>query len=210
MKRRLTTMFAGSFLMLVFLSPAIRADIAVSISGNNDYGNAAGSWGWEFSTTTDLSVTALGVYDSTGNGLPEDTTVGIWRESDQTLVGSAVVPTNGTLIGGFRYENVTPFNLSSSDVYRIALWNPNGNAVIGYNGQDVAWAPEVNYLNAGIYNYDAGSFSYPDKVTIINLPKYFGPNFQYETAAVPEPATFAIFAAGLSLMYVTRRRRSGE
>lgn len=37
---------------------------------------------------------------------------------------------------------------------------------------------------------------------------YFGPNFQFDGAAIPEPSTYVLMAGGLAALGLLRRRRA--
>jgi hypothetical protein len=194
--------------LAVFLpGQSLAGTVAVSISGVGTEGNANGVWGWEFDVTQNVSVTALGVYDPSGSGLPVDTQVGLWDENGDVLLGSVTVPVLGTLSGGFRYASVTPFTLNTSDTYRIGFLNIDNDSIIGFSGEGVVWAPEVTYLNEGVYNFN-GSLSYPEGTTNSNLPKYFGPDFQFtDVGQVPEPSSFTLLGMG-ALAILLRPARS--
>jgi len=63
--------------------------------------------GYEFQVTQAISVTALGFWDSSQDGLGSTHDVGLWL-LDQTPLGSVTVPsgTAGTLDGDFRYASL--------------------------------------------------------------------------------------------------------
>src|SRR5215813_55040 len=70
--------------------------------------------GWEFQTTTPVTVSALGAYDYELDGMQFPTPVGIF-DSSCKLVVSATVPagTSAALIDGFRYVGVAPVVLAA-------------------------------------------------------------------------------------------------
>jgi hypothetical protein len=102
------------------------ASLAVAGTDSFDRNN---TFGWRFTPTTDIDVTALGYFDlsslpsGTGAGLGQSHQVGIYRVSDQLLVASNTVPT-GTAApssSNFRYVRLdTPVRLSSGTTYLVA------------------------------------------------------------------------------------------
>jgi cysteine-rich repeat protein len=85
--------------------------------------------GWQFQTTTSVTVSALGVYDSsngpgpvtTGDGLNFAIPVGLY-DSACAQLASVTVPagTTATLIADYRYVGITPLVLSAGQTYRVA------------------------------------------------------------------------------------------
>ncbi len=87
------------------------------------------TFGWRFTPTTDIDVTALGFFDATslatgtGTGLNQSHDVGIYRVSDQMLVASNTIPagTVGDLNANFRYVTLTtPVRLAGGTTYLMA------------------------------------------------------------------------------------------
>jgi hypothetical protein len=84
------------------------ASLAVAGTDSFDRNN---TFGWRFTPTTDIDVTALGCFDlsslpsGTGAGLGQSHQVGIYRVSDQVLVASNTVPagTSSPSSSNFRY-----------------------------------------------------------------------------------------------------------
>jgi cysteine-rich repeat protein len=85
--------------------------------------------GWQFQTTASVTVSALGVYDSSdgdgpvmpGNGLNFAIPVGLY-DSGCTQLASVTVPagTAATLISDYRYVGIAPLVLAAGQTYRVA------------------------------------------------------------------------------------------
>src|SRR5262249_8940966 len=65
--------------------------------------------GWEFKTTAEITVSALGVYDFESDGLAFSIPVGLYDGSCQA-VASATIPagTSAALVGEYRYVAISP------------------------------------------------------------------------------------------------------
>jgi len=85
--------------------------------------------GWEFQTTSSITVSALGVYDSSngegpvtlGDGLSHSIPVGLF-DSSCTQLASVTIPagTTATLIADYRYVGIAPLVLDAGKTFRIA------------------------------------------------------------------------------------------
>ena len=77
--------------------------------------------GWEFHTTASVTVSALGVYDSSADGTNFEIPVGLY-DSGCKLLASAAIPagTVAPLLGNYRYVGITPVVLPSDQTFRIA------------------------------------------------------------------------------------------
>jgi hypothetical protein len=87
------------------------------------------TFGWRFTPTTDIDITALGFFDATslpagtGAGLTQSHDVGIYRVSDQVLVASSTIPAGltGDLHANFRYVTLpTTVRLAGGITYLMA------------------------------------------------------------------------------------------
>lgn len=93
--------------------------------------------GWEFQTTTAITVSALGAYDEELDGMQFPTPVGLFDSACQ-LVASATVPagTSAALIDGFRYVGIAPVTLTAGATYRIAAVMHCDDDTPGYVGTE--------------------------------------------------------------------------
>lgn len=183
MSIRTTAHYTLAITILLALAPFVSADTpALSFSSYGSYSTASSyTKGWEFTTSTLLTVTALGVYDFGGDGLEEAHDVGIWRTSDQQLITSLTVPpgTAGTLIDGFRYSSLPTVVQLPADTYRIGAYYPAS----GYSDEYVYGASGISMGGIGTYNDPGLSRSNPAGLTYPTDPEapggYFGPNFLF-------------------------------
>lgn len=174
--------------------------------------------GWEFSLDASVTVTALGVYQAFGDGLHSGHVVGIFRDSDQALMGyeSILAGTSGYLEDGYQFQNLdTPFDLPPGS-YTVAetitsILDPNSDTFYSLV-TGLTTDPHVTFLTSA-RTYSAG-FNYPTALGGFN-DGYFGPNFIFtvDPAAppdgTPEPATAGLLGAGLAgLGMAARPRRS--
>lgn len=151
-----------------------------------------------------LSVTSLGIWDEGANGLTDSHAVGLW-DSTGTLLGSVTVPsgTGGTLSNSFRYAALgTPVTLTAGQSYTLGAYYANGSADrYRTNSTTPTFSTDVSSPFARwILN---SSLVRPTNTALGEA--YVGPNLEY--GVIPEPATWALFAAGLSTILVLRRRR---
>lgn len=160
--------------------------------------------GWAFTTSGVLSVTALGYFDAGGDGLSSFHDVGIFS-SGGTLLVSATVPsgTAGTLNGDWRMVAITPYLLPAGS-YVIGGAN-HGSVDPGvYESGSVTGAPGVTLGNLGLYDWATG-LAFPTQSAASH---YLSPNFEFGSAAIPEPATALVAGAALAAGALLRRRRN--
>jgi hypothetical protein len=164
------------------------------------------TFGYEFSTNSAIRITALGYWDDGSDGLTDSHEVGIWNSDGSILLASAVVPsgTGGTLDSGFRFVAITPVVLSAGQSFLAGGFNSSNDAIIRYTT-----ATTIPGITLGSTRFDPepyGSFQAPTEQQGPDFDfGYFGPNFQ--VAAVPEPATWALTIAGFGLVGAMSRRR---
>ncbi|GIK33269.1 MAG: PEP-CTERM sorting domain-containing protein [Armatimonadetes bacterium] len=131
--------------------------------------------------------------------------VGIWRDSDQALMASALVdPGTATTLGDWMYQSISPVQLSSGASYTAgAMYTATDSDSYVSNPTTVVTDPWIT-LTASVYP-STGSlgFVYPS-LTNAGARGRHGPNFI--VAAVPEPTT--LIALGLGGMALARRRRA--
>ena len=181
------------------LAASVHADqTAIAFDATKLWGldGGTGVFGWQFTTHSDIQVTALGMYDSfsssyVGDGLLESHPIAIWDvSSPSSPLVSGVIPdnANATLVNGFRYVSTPLVTLADGHNYVIGALYPHtwdqttgapNNAgfvltvdpAIGFGGY--RWNNSTVLSFPG--NYQAG------------LQLAFGPNFTF--TAIPEPST---------------------
>ncbi|MFW6114185.1 MAG: DUF4082 domain-containing protein [bacterium] len=154
-----------------------------------------------------LSVTELGIYDHNSDELFESHEVGIW-DSAQSLLGSVTVPTDGILIGRFRYESLDePFSLYAGETYVI------GADYLNDGSSDDQFVATGEFTPAPHINRSEGRNSSSSSDVIVfptETPQggRFGPNFRF--TVVPEPSSLVLallLGIGVIAGYCRRRRR---
>ena len=188
------------------IAPAHAAPVtAVTISGGNVLADGDTN-GWRFQALSNINVTALGTWDEGEDGLPAQVEVGLWTDTG-TLLGSLTLGSGTTesLISGFRFADLaSSIALTAGQFYRIGA-NPVSGSIEYREGVAVTAAEDVAY-DDGFYAF-GDSLTFPTRGgAFSNFPDFFGPNFRYETAAVPLPATFGLFGIALAGMALTRRK----
>jgi hypothetical protein len=203
----------GVWLLLVFgpCCLCVRAEAASGTSLTNlgtvtfDRNN---TFGWRFTPTIDIDVTALGFFDATslpagtGTGLTQPHDVGIYRVSDQLLMASNTIPagSGALLAANFRYVALpTPVRLAGGTTYLMAGFafsaSPDSAAAAG----NWTMAPGILYANSPlptVINPTSGTsqylvsahgnpppvLTYPGVAQTAILP-VFAANFQFTPVA---------------------------
>ncbi len=198
---------------LALASTVASAAAITSFSGGSDFPAFNGTnqtIGWQFTvaSSVDLTVTSLGFWDLTpASPLGQSHEVGIWTGDGALLLGSVTVQTNSALSGAFRYEAVTPFELTAGLSYLIgaAITSPFSDA---YTIPATVLTDPAITLTGSARNGSSGGFSAPTTVTAGN--GRFGPNFEFtldQVGQVPEPSALLITLTGLGLMAAVRRSK---
>ncbi|HTR41993.1 MAG TPA: DUF4082 domain-containing protein [Pseudomonadales bacterium] len=164
-----------------------------------------GPVGWTFQPTTEISVTALGIF----NNLPANLEVGLWNASG-TLLASSTIKAGAVAIDQSLYESITPVDLTAGQTYYLAAYSPSGafsalalSPNITPADGNAIMSPDIQlgtaaYANNGVFEFPGVTESVPDSAII-------APNFEY-APVVPEPSTLYLLGAG-SLALLIRRRR---
>lgn len=178
-------------------------DIAYTSSGGDFDTNSGFTLGFVFSPNSDIIVNALGVFDlgSDGPGLETDHEVGLWRESDETLLALTTVPggTAGTLISDFRFQSISPVMLIADTDYIVAAYFPTlGDKVVR---STPTASPEIDIEENTRFS-SGSSLRFPSAKDNMFLWRSTA-NFTF--TPIPEPNAMTIFMlAGLGLV---RRKR---
>ncbi len=167
--------------------------------------NGDGPWtlGYSFRADQSAAVTALGAFDWEHDGFAANHQVGLWDENGN-LLASTSVASGDTLIGDFRYNNISAVNLTAGSVYYVGASNFGVEDPYGYDGI-VTTTSGITYLGSA-YAYGA-ALDFPAYRSGVQTG-YYGGNLL--VAAVPEPETYAMMAAGLGLIGLASRRKQAR
>ncbi|HAX43424.1 MAG TPA: DUF4082 domain-containing protein [Bryobacteraceae bacterium] len=160
--------------------------------------------GWMFSSSNPLNVTALGYYDSGGDGLADTHDVGIFTSGGVLLVSTTVPSgTAGTLEASWRFADISPFLLPAG-TYVIAGTTVDTSA-------DLITTFGNTTLAVGLTLVDNGLFAIGSDLTFpTELGNgYYNANFLFDPVdgAIPEPSTWVMGASALVLLGLRRVRQ---
>jgi FlaG/FlaF family flagellin (archaellin) len=192
---------------MVMIFPVQAGTIAADYLGGGTESNYPWATGYFFTPNVNLSVTDLGYYDHGTLGLTDSHEVGIFLASG-TLVVNASIPSGtsapfvaGT-VGGTRFQSVTATPLSAGTEYYIVADN-NSNDTYAYGTGAVSFASQITWNG---YGDSSTNTIYGSVVNSGGARGNLGPNFRFDEAGVPEPATLALVISGLGLVLALRRR----
>jgi hypothetical protein len=165
--------------------------------------NPGFNFGTEFTVGPDaLDVVSLGVYDAALDGLAGSRQVGIWRVSDEILIGSTTVlsGTVGTLVEDWRFADVAPFTLQANTTYRI----------VAHTGVDPTELHPIMgsfSLGPGIASVRAGSVNGGGPTPFEDYPGNISARTDVYANAqvVPEPTAALLMGLGLAGLAARRR-----
>lgn len=190
-------------------NPILAADVFPNLNAGTISGLSA-TLGWNFTVNTSVDVTALGVWSYTFRGnLVQPHDVGIW-DSSANLLASATVPPfgAGTPVGSIGngtwfFTNLgSQVQLDPGNTYYIGAFYQDGSPDDFDGGSVPITATDVNYLGARAA-FGPTSLAFPG--TSAGFGGYFGPNFEFEEASIPEPGTLLLLGSGL--VFAARRLR---
>ena len=177
------------------------------------HGNTTGDVvGFRFTMVNTMLVDQLGMYCGGATGAPDgsiaaDHQVGLWRDSDQTLVASGTVLTGTAVNGqGFAYVAIAPVQVDAGVSYTLGATYATAAPGDGYisSATSISTSSDITFLGAVRPELVSMGFVYPTVFTA-GANGRFGPNMTM--TAVPEPGTFVAIAFGLGTLALARRRR---
>jgi hypothetical protein len=171
--------------------------------------------GMDFTVNSDVTVTQLGAFDSDGDGFQNTVSVAIF-DLDGNMVGSAAYFTGTTdpLIGGSRFQAVTPFTLQAGTTYSIvSAGYLVGSADYNGNSQSPGFTT-FNNLGGALTLVDNGGRWEAQNSNALSLPtdnvggySQSDPVFLAGTFAVPDGGVTALLlGASLAGLGWVRRR----
>ncbi|PHS07375.1 MAG: PEP-CTERM sorting domain-containing protein [Blastopirellula sp.] len=205
MKR--TIQLAVACVAVMFTVGQVQAEVIFSLNNPDLSRNNTWSFGEIFTVGgQDLTVNSLGAFDANGDGFVTSggIPVGIYLESDQSLLVSTNVMSSDPLIGNFRFGDISPLTLLSGEQYRVVavnrddLYNKTVNAydvssLVSYDGYGYGQFANLTFSNV----FTGGT----------NTHGVWMANLDASPSTVPEPTSLAIFGIGALCMGASAARR---
>lgn len=181
----------GKTLLILLTSIALQFPFATSSfattaltfpsAPTNSWTWGAATIGWQFTTSADLNIDSLGVWDQDGDGLTDSHDIGIWTLGGTLLTSGTVSSGSGNLLeDGFRWVNIPSYSLPAG-TYVVGAYMPTsadeGAALASYTT-----ASEVTYVQ-NLFLYGSG-FTLPTEYWDGYDGGNFGANFKYNSNPV--------------------------
>ena len=211
--------FATTVLFAVSASNALAGPVITGFTGgggpfpsyNGTLLPSGDAVGFQFEADLNLTVTDLGILVDPRDGEVDSAhEVGLWRVSDQALLGSASVDGTGTVLDGFIYSSLNSgISLIAGQEYVLAALYASDDQDSYVSGPTTITTDGIS-MTVGVFPVDANlGLVFPTGVSIGNLAR-IGPNMIASAvpAPVPAPATLAIFGLGLAGLGWSRRKKA--
>jgi hypothetical protein len=206
--KRLCVSLAALVLIVASAGRAVAGPVLEFSSLGFDSTNGAWSLGYQFTTNTNITVTALGMFDDTSIGGPGWTSshdVGIYDSVGNLLVSKTVLSTD-PLVGHFRYSSVGATVLASGATYYVV--GETGVDNYGAFATGLTVDPSINYVQDAFVR--SSTLAFPtgsEGITSGQGGGIWGASF--EASPVPEPASLTLLCiAGAGLFgYGWKRRK---
>lgn len=177
-----------------------------SVSGGGLWYWPGATIGYKFSTSTDIKVTDLGLWDEGQDGLTASHQVGLFSTTG-SLLTSTTVTSASVLENGFRYTTIGDYSLSAG-TYVIGAYYAGWDDT-GRSAASITTGTEISYVqNLFLYN---NGFTLPTEEWVGFDAGNIGPNFKYEVASqgVPDATpTSIVLAIGLIGLAAMRRKKA--
>ncbi len=190
---------------------AIAYGIPAGTAGTQAYNGALGN-DFDVVSTTGISVTRLGVFDDSSDGLNSTITVGIFDRTDGSLVGSSIAfsGADGSLEGGTRFATLlSPISLPVGFQGSVVAQGYNGSEQNGNagTGSTVGTTDDgggaISFVGGSRFG-PGGVFAYPTSVDGGPANRYHAGNFDYDI--IPEPSCLALLLGAFGFFGLRRRR----
>ncbi len=199
--KKISTLFVSLTLLLGFAVQAKAGLILDFTGGITTTETGDNTYGWSFSVSSPITVSALGFWDEASHTLAYSHQVGLWNSS-QTLLASTTITSSSTPVSSVSGEGQWLFNTLSTPVtlqagtYVIgANYNDDSTDLIRAKTDSPITASGVTYIKS-LYVLNTG-FSIPTENVDYSYNSYFGPNLEATSAAsVPEPGTLVLASMG--------------
>lgn len=204
--------------MLALLIPAHQAwcDVAVEVSfgaPDNIFPNANTTHGWQFSVTTAIEVTHLGLYDRFVDGFTLAHPVGLWNEAGTLLAQETLGPgSNDLLLDNFRYAAIGDVTagdealvLTPGVTYTVGFFTDlfvQSDGMVIFGGFHTI-NPVIDYVGFGVSDFTDGLQMPTDPAFGTHR---WGPNLLF--TIVPAPAAAPLFVIAVAVLRRRSRRRA--
>lgn len=217
------------FAVAIIYSATTQADIItgiqvqqVAFTGTQNLNlSTDGVVGWRFEATESFQISALGYYDHAQNGFIDPHDVALWHYDglSTTLIATAHLNagTSASLVGDFRYTNISPVQIDAGEIYVIGGEIGRGNGLLEYDPTVTptvtGWTSTSMITNVGggfgsIFPPGSGftNSNWPSDYGTLTDPPILGPNFMV-ASAVPEPTSLFFLGGLTSVAWLVRRKK---
>lgn len=207
---------------VLYLCPSLSAGTSIAVTDATGSffsklitASNGSTFGYAFTTSQDIVIDYLGIWDEFGNGLYSSHQVGIWDSGMNLLVsaeigsGTSSAALGNVVQGGqFRYEPIELLTLYAETEYFIAAQyfaGSNGTTDSFLSSDGTALVSTDSLITITDTNrFHVGSFAFPQGSSLNAVAGYLGPNFSFTPVPEPSMSLLLLLSGGASMM---RRRR---
>ncbi|MGH9528915.1 MAG: DUF4082 domain-containing protein [Terriglobales bacterium] len=147
--------------------------------------NQSFTFGWQFTVTSPVTVTALGYYDP-NDKLKSNHDVGIFSSGGSLLLSTTITAGKYTTVDGFAFLTVPSITLADG-TYVIGGDSFDSKDPFIFSASSLSPIPQITLGETGLFTFGT-TFALP--TTNFASATYMGPDFEVESSAtVPESSS---------------------